>query len=491
MVEVYHDCYSSAEAINYSVVVHMPNYADYKQADWVHNIGRKAVSINPLANSIEFYFYSVQKTEYISFNVTFKFAKHDPYFKTARIYFTALPIEHMYEKYNRSGDIERNIAVFSPKVKTELIQLIVQESSCNEKIDVHDLTKNDPCQFTASSYLDPVVHAATESYLLSDKGYRSTNWGGQYSVAQKLTVPILDEIILARLNVNVNTTVQKFKLRYSNDIEGKYWRDYEELEVWREFDIDDVYPSNKTSHNHPVYKVGYFDIRVQVRMKWIQFIFTQLKNTPNGLSSGEGVLWRFELSGCLESKAAPSSYIRACGLDREVKLRPESYTRGFLADPDGKALYVCEKNLYKDNAMECLRMTQASNGKFRWTVMTKMIAGVIGYLMRPEYQVFGIGRSQKTYMASSDVGNNWMTVPTKDWWDARAQSSQKFKPVLVMPSELPLAGVNDTVQSWDGLEDKWDNDKTFRANNLGIHFRESNLTDWKLVHNWGSLCCSF
>ena len=78
MVEVYHDCYSSAEAINYSVVVHMPNYADYKQADWVHNIGRKAVSINPLANSIEFYFYSVQKTEYISFNVTFKFAKHDP-----------------------------------------------------------------------------------------------------------------------------------------------------------------------------------------------------------------------------------------------------------------------------------------------------------------------------------------------------------------------------------------------------------------------------
>ena len=76
-----------------------------------------------------------------------------------------------------------------------------------------------------------------------------------------------------------------------------------------QFDIDDVYPSNKTSHNHPVYKVGYFDIRVQVRMKWIQFIFTQLKNTPNGLSSGEGVLWRFELSGCLESKAAPSSYI--------------------------------------------------------------------------------------------------------------------------------------------------------------------------------------
>ena len=44
--------------------------------------------------------------------------------------------------------------------------------------------------------------------------------------------------------------------------------------------------------------------------------------------------------------------------------------------------------------------------------MSKNMAGVIGYLVEPEYQMFAIGRSQKTYLASSDTGKTWITVPT-------------------------------------------------------------------------------
>ena len=125
-VELFHHCKSNAEAINVTIVVRMPSYTDFKGADWLRNVGRTPPSQKILPYSVEFFFYSLEKTEHVKFNMTIKFAESDRYFKNARIYFTALPIEHFYKKHNRSGDIERDVAIFTPKVLTELIQLIVQ-----------------------------------------------------------------------------------------------------------------------------------------------------------------------------------------------------------------------------------------------------------------------------------------------------------------------------------------------------------------------------
>ncbi|XP_075259394.1 uncharacterized protein LOC142351164 [Convolutriloba macropyga] len=483
MVELYHDCNSTAEAREFKVVIHMPDYADYVITDWVNNIGRVAFDEDHRADSIQFSFHSIQKTEYLRFNVTFEFAASHEYFTVARIYFTALPMEHFYKKFYRDTDDRDANTLYSPKISTELIQLFVQESSCDLLIDIHNLDMNNPCQFSASTYLDPIVYPLTESFLLSDKGFKSSNWGGQYSVAQKFKVALVDDYYLSRIYINMNTTVKKFKLRYSTDIEGQYWRKYEELHVWREFDMDDTYPSANHGHSHAVYRVGYFDIRVLTRLKWVEFIFTEL------LSPNSGISWRFELQGCKPSDSVAGDYIRACGLDQTEVVRPEFYTRGFLADPDARALYVCEKNLMNDNIIDCVRM-MIVNGRFLWTTMSKMIAGVIGYLVQPEYQMFAIGRSQKTYLASSDVGNNWITVPTKDWWDARAQSSMKFKAVKVMPETLPLKAINDNSQDWRPLQDSWYGVERFRANNTGIYFQEGSADPWRLIYNWGSTCCS-
>ena len=45
---------------------------------------------------------------------------------------------------------------------------------------------------------------------------------------------LVDDFYVARIYVNLDTTVKKFKLLYSTDIEGQYWREYQELQEWRE-----------------------------------------------------------------------------------------------------------------------------------------------------------------------------------------------------------------------------------------------------------------
>ena len=57
MVELYHDCNSTAEAREFKVVIHMPDYADYVSADWVNNTGRVAFDEDHRADSIQFSFH--------------------------------------------------------------------------------------------------------------------------------------------------------------------------------------------------------------------------------------------------------------------------------------------------------------------------------------------------------------------------------------------------------------------------------------------------
>ena len=64
-MELFHDCDSSAEARGFKVVVHLPSYADYYETDWVHNIGRDAYFENNRPHSIEFWFHSIEKTEFL------------------------------------------------------------------------------------------------------------------------------------------------------------------------------------------------------------------------------------------------------------------------------------------------------------------------------------------------------------------------------------------------------------------------------------------
>ena len=72
-----------------------------------------------------FQFISLHRTEYLSFNVTFVFTEGHSYFKVARIYFTSLPMEYFYSQFGRDSDDARDVSLYSPKIRTELIQLYV------------------------------------------------------------------------------------------------------------------------------------------------------------------------------------------------------------------------------------------------------------------------------------------------------------------------------------------------------------------------------
>ena len=133
MVEIFHDCNSTAEARDLKVTAHLPDYAHFVSADWNNNFGRSASDVDSESNSVGFTFHSMQKSEIIRFNVTFEFAETHPYFTTARIYFTALPIEHSYKMFPRDTDTRDPDTVYSPKISTELIQLQVQRKTL-EKI---------------------------------------------------------------------------------------------------------------------------------------------------------------------------------------------------------------------------------------------------------------------------------------------------------------------------------------------------------------------
>lgn len=486
-VQLFHLCESRSEARDVRVVIHMPDYANYVSADWINNNGRAAYNTISRDDSVEFEFISLHRTEYMRFNVTFVFSEGHSYFKVARIYFTALPIEYFYSQHGRDTDTVRDVSLYSPKISTELIQLYVPESSCSNVIDIHNMTVNNPCQLTASSYEDKIIYPTTASNLFNEKGFVSSNWGGQYAIGQIFRVALLEDHFVSRIYVSLNTSVSKFRVRYSLDDEGQFWRPYEELEVWREFKMSETYPSAVPTHltqmDRTGLKVGYFDLRVLQKMKWIEFFFTELE------TADEGIKWRFELVGCQPDNVAPGNYIRACGLEMNSAVRPESYKRGFIADPDGRALYVCEENLFKNNLMECFRMI-VKNGKYQWTKMHGNVASIVGYLVKPEYQLFAVGRSQKTYLASTDVGYSWITVPTKDWWSARAQSKSKFKAGKEMPSVLPLNHLDDNSYDWSKLEDSWYQEDMFRANHSGIYHKVNPSSPWVLVYNWGTICCS-
>ena len=72
------------------------------------------------------------------------------------------------------------------------------------------------------------------NFKLMISGFVSSNWGGQYAVGQVFRVALLEDHFVSRIYVSLNTTVKKFKVRYSLDDEGQFWRRYEELEVWRQ-----------------------------------------------------------------------------------------------------------------------------------------------------------------------------------------------------------------------------------------------------------------
>ena len=83
--------------------------------------------------------------------------------------------------------------------------------------------------------------------------------------------------------------------------------------------MDDTYPSANHGHSHAVYRVGYFDIRVLTRLKWVEFIFTEL------LSPNSGISWRFELQGCKPSDSVAGDYIRMFNI-------LQIYTHGHAGD---------------------------------------------------------------------------------------------------------------------------------------------------------------
>ncbi|XP_063713330.1 uncharacterized protein LOC134841338 [Symsagittifera roscoffensis] len=476
-----HQCESSAQATNIHTILHLPDVVLRMDNNITHYTGQLPVLDYTAGDKkAAFTLDKLGTSEYTEFRFDIEVTSASLAVRESRDYFATCPVDIHYTRNAREGDEDDADQVYQQKSTSAEARFLVTNDSCaGSRVPISDTTLFQECQITSSSELDPLeysVHRGLSAQL--SQGWRSNSWQGQWQSRQYIKLALLRSYKISKVVFHKDSSFGSFELHYSNDPEGIYWTQYEEQSTVRQF------YSNQSFEDIDNSLLRYLDIRQPLDASWVRLVFTSASEDPQDSLGVQNILaFRFDLLGCPNNFGGVVDITRVCRVGASI---PHVYDRGFLIDTTLKVLFVCEKNLQID-ANECMRMVTLADGSTAWSKVNHRVHSVIGYWISQQ-TVFAVSQSQSTYLASDDGGLTWLTVQTREFWDAQDMTSDYYKPAVSIPPEFyptPLDQVSsDMTDEWEGTK--------FYANHEGIWSNvglEGTWNETELVYSW-SLCCA-